>query len=341
MSLKDVIGHKTPLNALKRAIQTERVASAYLFSGEEGIGKRFAAINFAKALNCKRSMDDSAGLFGETPAEEKSLDACDECPSCIKIEKGIHPDVHVISPEGPEIKIDEIRELLEVLSLTALEAGTRVVIVDSAERMNEESSNAFLKTLEEPPPHSVIILVSSNPDSMIETIRSRCLRMNFKPLSTDDTRKVLKRKLQGMAEKESRLDDIVRLSMGRPGMAIEANPIDERDDFFKTLGQILVPGSKASWKGRQDMEVWFDASFLIMRDMIDLKLRREKARLVNKDIEQSIRKMCKTVEVKVIIECYMRMSRLRDSLRFNLNKSITWNLTGCILREAGLFVEAR
>jgi DNA polymerase-3 subunit delta' len=159
MSFNDIIGHDRPVQVLKRALAGGTVAHAYLFSGDEGIGKRMTARALAAAVNC---------------LERGPEGGCGTCPSCRKVAAGSHPDVHLLAPDGAEIKIDQIREVQSDLSLCPFEGAKKVLIVDGAETMNDASSNALLKTLEEPPGETVIILVTSRPQGLLPTIRSRC-----------------------------------------------------------------------------------------------------------------------------------------------------------------------
>jgi DNA polymerase-3 subunit delta' len=312
VSFKDVIGQENAVRLLTGAIKRGRIASSYLFAGEQGIGKKFTAVNFAKALNCLNPVD---------------FDACDECPSCKKIDAGTHPDFLVIESEGEEIKVDAIRKLEEVLSLKAYEAGTKVVIVDDAERMNIHAANAFLKTLEEPPSGSLIILVSSSPDRLPETIRSRCLRINFTPLSPEACATVIEKS----SRKHKDIQLLVRLSMGRAGLALKEDLIKERDSVIEALSS--MPGGKQPWGDRKDMEKWFDTALLLLRDMAVLKITGSADELINKDIAEKIKDMSSNTALKVIINCYEKFLYLRNSLGFNLNKAITWNYTGSIMEE--------
>src|SRR3990172_7806680 len=189
MALKDIIGQEKAITILRRTLSRGRVSSAYLFTGESGIGKRLAALNFAKVLNCL------------SPVDDQQPDACDACDSCRKIDAGSHPDLVTVSPEKDEIRVDEIRALEDTLSFKPFEGRKKVVIVDDADRMNQSAANAFLKTLEEPPDESLIILVASNPDRLPETIRSRCSRIRFAPLSLQACREVIQRALRPPAGK--------------------------------------------------------------------------------------------------------------------------------------------
>lgn len=315
MSLQDVIGHDAAVLRLRRAIEAGKVASSYIFAGERGIGKKYTAIGLASALNCKKSRLGCQDLDPEA------------CPSCRKIRSGSHPDVFFIEPENGAIKIDVIRDMLEALSLRSFEGGYRVVIVDEAETMTQEAANAFLKTLEEPPPGCVIALITESPDALLETIRSRCVRINFRPLSAQACRQVL--------EKHGGLNNIktaVALSMCRPGIALKEDFLKEREQFIKTLRQITGGGTSV-WKEREDIERWLDICLGFLRDMAVMKISGRVEGLINQDIGEDISKMCERQDLKVIIECYEKLLRLRGALRFNLSKKIIWNYVGSVLKE--------
>lgn len=345
MALKDIIGQDKAIGILLRTLQRNRIPSTYLFAGESGIGKKLAAINLAKALNC---------LSEERTVEAGSIDACDECSSCKKIDSGTHPDFLLISPESDQIKIEEIRAIDEALSLKAYEARYKVVIVDEADAMNQYAANAFLKTLEEPPPGSLIILISSKPDSLPDTIRSRCSRLNFSPLSSDACEEVIrsilnqrqlsteKRKGEGKQKKSEKepavsltpeaLRLLARLSMGSPGGAVTGDLIEDRGWFLDLLKAMLDSG-KDAWASKEDMKRWFDFALVLLRDMAVMKINRDGNELINADIRELVGGLSGRMDLRVIIECYQVLNTLKRYFGFNLNKSLTWNYTGSLLRR--------
>lgn len=164
------------IDILKAAIESERIAHAYLFLGQDIKGMEDVAIMFAKLLNCV-----GAG------ATEKGLNFCDKCISCLKINHKNHPDLKRIYPEGlsRQIKIGNIRDLQKDIYLKAIEAKKKVYIINETDRMTEEAANCLLKTLEEPPGECVIILISSNLSSILPTIVSRCQVIRFYGLGDD------------------------------------------------------------------------------------------------------------------------------------------------------------
>lgn len=311
MALKDVIGQEKALGMLRSAMLRGRVAASYLFAGEQGIGKRYAAVNLAKALNCL--------------ASPESVDCCDTCPSCRKIDSGAHPDFIIIGPEGSQIKVDSIRRVEGMLSLRAYEARVKTVIVDDAEAMNPSAANAFLKTLEEPPRGSLIILVSSSPDMLPPTVRSRCVRVNFTPLPPAACESVLGKS----ADKAV----LARLSMGRPGLALKEKLLREAERFFRTIKGGEGGDGKHPWKDARDVQRWIDMALLLLRDMAVLKITETSEGLINKDRAAEIAKMGPDASEKVILDCYRKFSALRNALRFNPNRGITWNYANSVFWE--------
>ena len=171
MPFRDLIGHERPKAILRAAMLHDRVAHAYLFYGEDGIGKRLMAIRFAQAINCDRD----SGPDGP--------DACGTCRSCHQIEACIHPDFLLIEPDreqtNPQIKIEHIRELESQIIYKPLVGRRKICIVDEADRMTLGAANALLKTLEEPPGYSLFLLVTSRPFALPATVRSRCQGLRF------------------------------------------------------------------------------------------------------------------------------------------------------------------
>ncbi len=333
MALKDIIGQEKAVGMLLGIMKRQRLASSYLFAGEDGIGKKTTALNFAKALNCVNATVGSEGSgvrsnnISHLTPHASPIDACDECNSCAKISAGIHPDVIVLSPEEKQIRIEEIRTIDDALSFRPFEGRNKVVIVDNAETMNVAAANAFLKTLEEPPEESVIILVSSRPDLLLPTIRSRCSRINFSPLSAESCRRVLEGKIP-----EENLDLVSRFSMGRPGLALGADLPEEKQWFFGLLKGML-DAEKDGWASKEDMELWFDHSLALLRDIAVLRITGDRKTLITPDRSEQLLKLGKSADLGVIISLYRELDRLKGLLMYNLNKSVTWNYTASLLRK--------
>jgi DNA polymerase-3 subunit delta' len=203
-SFNDIIGQEKAITFLKRIIAHDRIGSAYLFTGIQGIGKTTTALAFALALNCT------------SPVEG---DGCKQCSSCKKIIDKNHPDLIIIEPAQDKkvIGIDQIREINRHLAFSPALGGYRVIILDPAERMTDEAANAFLKTLEEPPPHNIFILNVRDPGDLFPTIVSRCQKLAFKALPTEDIVRWLIEK-ETMDREKAKI--LARLSEGSLGKAL-------------------------------------------------------------------------------------------------------------------------
>jgi DNA polymerase-3 subunit delta' len=207
MSWSQVRGHDRLIEAFTRAAQRRRLAHAYLFVGPSGVGKRRFAVELARAILC------------EAPPPGSVLAACDRCESCLLVAAGTHPDFFVVRrpEEKNELPLEIMQELCKNFALKTARGHGKVAIVEDADDLNEESANCFLKTLEEPPPRSVFILIGSSAEQQLPTIRSRCQVVPFAPLSEADVRAALQ--AEGITD-PSRLDRLVRLSAGSPGQAL-------------------------------------------------------------------------------------------------------------------------
>jgi DNA polymerase-3 subunit delta' len=178
MPFSSIIGHAAPVALLKRAVERGRVPQSLLFAGPDGVGKRTVAIALAQAVNCPRRADG---------------DGCGVCPTCVRVARGQHSDVTFVS-KGDEasIKIKTLRSrVLDVVTYRPFEAERRVYIIEPADAMTPEAQDALLKTLEEPPPAAIMILVTAYPDTLLATIQSRCRRLRFGPLADSDVVRVL------------------------------------------------------------------------------------------------------------------------------------------------------
>jgi len=247
MSFEQILGQESALAILRTALRKDRMAHAYLFLGPDGVGKRLAALTLAKAMNCK------------SPPNEG--DCCEGCPSCVKINSSNHADVILLDPEEDVIKIHQVRELQKRLHYRPLEGGRRVCIIDSADRMNEAASNALLKTLEEPPDQTHLILITSIPHRLLPTILSRCQWVKFKPLSSSQIIQILERE-HSMDGEKARF--CASLSGGSAGAALS---LSNRVDFQKRLDYLQA----FSELPRKTMEEIFDSCEQIAREEEEVK----------------------------------------------------------------------
>ena len=219
MSWQRIKGHDPVVRSFQSAWQRGRVGQAYLFVGPSGVGKHTFARELAKALLCE--------------GRKAELEACDACTACTLVDAGTHPDLFTASrpEESVELPIEVIRELCVQLAMKPARGARKVAILDDADDLNEASANCFLKTLEEPPPGSVLILVGGNLDRQLATIVSRCQVVRFPPLPPAVIADVLAG--QGVTD-PARAERLIRLSGGSVGQALA---LDDADlwEFRQTL----------------------------------------------------------------------------------------------------------
>jgi len=153
-----ILGHQKQWQFLKKSLKHGRVSHAYLFYGQQQLGKKKLALKFAKLLNCEADFDDRP---------------CNDCKACEEIERRQHPDLSIIEPDKGEIKIDQVRDLTDRLSKKPYQGPYKIAIIDEAHLLNHEAESALLKTVEEPKGKTVLILITSQKDSLVSTLISR------------------------------------------------------------------------------------------------------------------------------------------------------------------------
>lgn len=242
-----LIAQKRPVRILTSYLEKHIFPPALLFTGCEGVGKYAAAITFAKACNCDGYLpnDDRAAA---DPADGDPV-PCGHCRSCRRIQSGHHPDVITVRPSGQQLRVDQIRSLLDTLSLKPYEARRRLVVILNAEAMNPEAGNAFLKTLEEPPPDTVLILCAPQAADLLPTIASRCQHIQFNPLTPAGIIRQLQDR-SGLDEKSAAV--IAAMADGKIGKALQLVDADWRThrQWVLTCSGLLDPPSGPSCRLR-------------------------------------------------------------------------------------------
>ena len=233
------------MSALERGLSQGQLSHAYLLVGPPQVGKGALAMKMAQAVNC---LQDSP--------------PCGECASCNRIQRGIHADVQVIAPAADErtgrmrteIGIDQVRDMERTAALGAYEGNHRVFIIDGVEKMSLEASNALLKTLEEPPSGVIFLLLSSQEDDLLSTIRSRCQRLEVKPLPEKEMVDLLVSE-HGLGAEDAEL--LARLSAGRLGWALtaarEPRILGERQQKLDDLMDALESGAERRFRISQEL----------------------------------------------------------------------------------------
>jgi DNA polymerase-3 subunit delta' len=201
MPFKDVIGHRRVVRLLARSVGRGSLPPSLIFAGPAGVGKRLTAVATAQAVNCTAPVLDApiaadggpdleVGRSGEPDRLE--LDACGICAACRRIARGVHGDVIIVEPgDSHSIKTEQVREIIDRAAYRPFEGRRRVVIIDEADALVASAQNALLKTLEEPPSASIFVMVTSRPDMLLPTVRSRCPRLGFRALNPRDIARAL------------------------------------------------------------------------------------------------------------------------------------------------------
>ncbi|HQP23835.1 MAG TPA: DNA polymerase III subunit delta' [Smithellaceae bacterium] len=316
MSFTELYGHKKQVGMLQKAMAQKRVGHSYIFSGPNAIGKKKLALEFAQALNC------------ENP--DRFHDSCGECPSCRKMISGNHPDVHLLETREQFIRIDAIRNIQQMMTFKPLEGRRRMVIIDDADKMNEQSANALLKTLEEPSDANIIFLVTSRPYWLPQTILSRCQQVRFSPLTAETVASFLTEKMQ---MDPSRSGMLGLLSGGSIGRAIELNT-EELIAFRSELGRLLsaAGGSDpmrllalASFLGQDKKEVRQGLKILgtYFRDALVYKETGKTGMIINADELSVVSSLAERLRGEQILENLSIIEKSGEMMEMNVNKSLT------------------
>jgi DNA polymerase-3 subunit delta' len=294
MPFRDVVGHRRIIELLARSVSRDSLPPSLIFAGPGGVGKRLTAVALAQRLNCQKPNQVKPDPTGD------AADACGKCAACVRIARGVHPDVFVLEPgDSGSIKIEQVREVIDRAGYRPFEGRRRVVIIDEAHALVPAAQNALLKTLEEPPSSSVFILVTAHPDVLLPTVRSRCPRLNFRPLSPGEIAGVLA--ARGQTEAAARA--VAATADGSLGRALEASA----DDFVEAreiAGRVLAhaaaaPDPRRRIEGAKDLltntgaggasdraqlAVYLRAMGSLLRDIALLATRADASRLANPDL---------------------------------------------------------
>jgi DNA polymerase III subunit delta' len=234
MTFREIVGHRRLVGLLARAIEHGSLPPSLIFAGPEGVGKRQIALALAQAVNCLSPVTDPATGF---------RDACGTCAACGKITRGQHPDFRLVEPEeNGSIKIEPVREVVGQTAYRPFEGRSRVVVFDRADLILEDAQNALLKTLEEPPPRNVFILVTARPTMLLDTVRSRCCQLRFAPLAPGDIASTLIAR-HGYAERDARA--AAAMASGSFGRALESAS-GEVAEARAVAAAILIEAARAN-----------------------------------------------------------------------------------------------
>ena len=329
MPFRDLIGHARTRSLLSRAVASGTLAPSLIFGGPEGVGKRAAAIALAQALNCPAPPPPVDGL----PA-----DACGACAVCRRIARGMHPDVILVLPgDTGSIKIDAVREEIRRTAFRPFEGRRRVIVFDEADAILDDGQNALLKTLEEPPAGSVLILVTSRPSSLLPTVRSRCPLVRFGPLAPRDVAAWLMQ-THGVAEPVARAAaGVAEGSLTRARAIAEAGVEDVREAAGRALRAVastrdprarleatreIVGKGRGSGGGeREALAVHLRAMASLLRDL-GAVAAGSAGEVVNRDLEPALAALAPAFDTARTLAAFAAVDRGLAALDRNASPKI-------------------
>jgi len=337
MRLGDIFGQEKAIGILLRAIESGRIPQAYLFAGPDGVGKKTAALALAAALNCPK---EPAG--------------CGVCSSCRRVAAGNHPDVRLIEPRARIIRIDMVREISEAAGYKPFEGRKKVFVLDQVELMNQAAANCLLKTLEEPPEDTLLVLVTSLPENLLPTVRSRCQRVDFAQLPRG---KVLEWLVGngGLSPQvasllafltEGSLGAALALASGQVQAVPQASSgegggggngvLKMRDGLVEWLLSLTGQGHEQEGAGRmgqpqvvdlaqalaadkEGVDLWLGLLLCWYRDLVAVKCGVEEEMLANRDRLEVLRKMAGRYSVERLLQDVEVIQETYDGLRLRVN----------------------
>lgn len=282
-----IIGHQAILNFLKESIKTNNLSHAFLFSGKKSLGKTTTALFFAKILQCE--------------SLSKNMIPCENCSACRQINNKVHPDTDILESEE-SFKIEEAKELQRNLNLGAFSSKYKIAIIVDAERMTFEAQNSLLKILEEPAKNTILILTTSEKGRVLPTIISRCQILEFRAVSTKDMKKAINGIVVQSKEKidDDLLTEITRVSLGRPGIALQyikaPENIEQRKEIAEKTMELLGNNNYEKFnfanylaKNISETKSFLDFWLSWFRDLLLLKENCPDS-LINQSFKQSLEK---------------------------------------------------
>lgn len=324
-TFKDILGHDSIKEHLQTAINMGKLSHAYIFSGEEGSGKRMMAEIFAAALMC-------AG-------EDRP---CGMCMSCMQAESHNHPDIVNVTHEKTRIGVDEIRvQVINDIVIKPFSSPYKVYIIDEAERMTEQAQNALLKTLEEPPEYAVLILLTTNTGAFLQTILSRCVTLQFKPL---DNRLIVDYLMRMHQLPDYYAKVCASFSGGCLGKAIKYSTSPDfekvKQDVLSIVKNIdeaafdeLVSVTAILSENRAQLDDYIDLMHLWFRDVLMFKATQDANRIIFIDELIPIKQMASRYSFEGLGRIAEAFYKVRDRINANVNFETAIEMLFLSMRE--------
>ena len=314
LSFNDIIGEDGVKAHLKAALAEKKISHAYIIAGEEGSGKMMLAERFAAALQCDSD--------GERP--------CGFCLNCMQSESHNHPDIIYVSHEKKNITVDDIRvQLVNDVGIMPYSGQYKVYIVDDAEKMNEAAQNALLKTLEEPPEYAVILLLATNTGAFLQTILSRCVILDMKPVSTKQIQEYLMEK-KDLPDYAAKL--CASFSCGCIGKALryagDESFIKSKDNVVNLVAnvdrmrQTEISAALATIENKDNkaaVDDCFDLMNMWYRDVLVYKATKNSGRIIFSEHLQTIKEIAENKSFAALNNIFTELEQTKERLNFNVS----------------------
>ena len=326
-SFKDVVGHKDILKYISSAVENNRVSHAYILNGERGSGKKMLANLFAMTLLC----------------ETGDNEPCGKCHSCKQALSGNHPDIIRVTHEKPAtIGVEDIRTgVNDDIIIKPYSSDWKIYIISEAEKMTVQAQNALLKTLEEPPAYAVIILLTSNIDSMLSTILSRCVVLNMKPVKDEIIKKYLMEEIHVPDYKADVCTAFARGNLGKAKALAASEEFDniktEAVSLLKYIHDMEITDIMSAIKKINDYKIdindYLDILSVWYRDVLLFKATNDANQLIFKDELQYIKKIANQSAYEGIEIILDALEKAKSRLRANVNFDLTMELLLLTIKE--------
>lgn len=323
MSFSEILGQRRAISFLRRALEIGRLPHALLFTGPKGVGRFRTAVAVAQGLNC----------LGGTKG-----DCCDRCLACTKIARGIHPDVHIVAPEGASLKIDQIRGLTQEATRRPYEGRRKTFILDQAQTMTEQAQNALLKTLEEPPGATVLILIAPDTSALLSTIASRCSQIRFAPLPES----AIAARLQEEGCDEGEAHVLAGLAGGSLGRAQELQSIPLQEIHHLVEQAFALPPGRTLpvleltdrvVRQKETLPLFLEVLLAWCRDLTISKLTDRDVLLVYRDREATLRQQSERLGSVQLLAMYQMVKQTLDGLGRYANPRLSLEVMLLKLRD--------
>lgn len=327
MGFKGIVGHEDIIAHFKSSIETGNVAHAYIISGDAGSGKKALAYAFAETLEC----------------EAGGTEACGTCQSCLQVSTGNYPDIITVTHEKPNlISVDEVRDqLINTIDIKPYKGKYKIYIISDAELLNVQAQNAMLKTIEEPPAYAVILLLTTNLDKLLETVKSRCLKLQTKPIRERDVLAYLTN-VMGLTKEKAYF--CLDFAQGNLGKAIKLAGNDEYaaivDSVVGVLAHIDEMDVETLGKAVKDIEQfkmsmndYMDLMMMWYRDAMMLKVTGNVDKILFKNEFSTLKKQAGKLTFKSIEDKIDAIAKAEQRLLANANFEVTIELLLLTLKE--------